>query len=371
MLRNLNIHHLKQFFKQGAIWMARIRSIKPEFWSDVKIANLPKATALFFIALWNFADDQGIIEDDSRTLSLRIPIYRSQDVHKMLYALWKEGLIKRSPCDGLVFITGWKHQKIDRPRDGKWNVNDIKWLDYSDSTIDRDNSTIIRRKDRIGKEGKDRIGSNIAKGSSDQPSRSEIIPISCEIKELSKPAKKPKPTLSSQSIKKVYVDSFRSRYGSEPAWAAKENTLANALIANVGLENALRLAEYYPTYIDAWHVKQRHPFALLVSQYHKVLTDMQNIKHVVDARTHEKEFDEKVEEYQYRKRKEELRIKIDLSNEAFVFALKDDPNLKDYQFDYEKFIQSKGLPLNIGLNDLKKELSKIYEVSSYEKRRIQ
>ena len=82
--------------------MARIRSIKPEFWVDEKIAKLPKATALFFIALWNFADDQGIITDDPRQLSLWIPIYRSQDVHKMLNALFEAGLdlVSESPLQG-------------------------------------------------------------------------------------------------------------------------------------------------------------------------------------------------------------------------------------------------------------------------------
>ena len=40
--------------------MARIRSIKPEFWRDEKIATLKnKLAGFFFIGLWNVADDEG------------------------------------------------------------------------------------------------------------------------------------------------------------------------------------------------------------------------------------------------------------------------------------------------------------------------
>lgn len=39
--------------------MARIRTIKPEFWGDTKIGRLTFAARLLFIGLWNYADDWG------------------------------------------------------------------------------------------------------------------------------------------------------------------------------------------------------------------------------------------------------------------------------------------------------------------------
>jgi len=41
--------------------MARIRTIKPQFWTDEKIGNLPMGARLLFIGLWNLADDEGIV----------------------------------------------------------------------------------------------------------------------------------------------------------------------------------------------------------------------------------------------------------------------------------------------------------------------
>ena len=40
--------------------MARIRTIKPEFWIDDVIVELPFETRLLFIGIWNFADDAGV-----------------------------------------------------------------------------------------------------------------------------------------------------------------------------------------------------------------------------------------------------------------------------------------------------------------------
>lgn len=42
--------------------MARIRTIKPEFWTDEKIGNLKRDERLLFIGLWNLADDEGVVK---------------------------------------------------------------------------------------------------------------------------------------------------------------------------------------------------------------------------------------------------------------------------------------------------------------------
>jgi hypothetical protein len=39
--------------------MARIRSIKPEFWTSEKVMECSLQARLFFIGLWNFCDDYG------------------------------------------------------------------------------------------------------------------------------------------------------------------------------------------------------------------------------------------------------------------------------------------------------------------------
>lgn len=46
--------------------MARIRSVKPEFWTDEDLADLPRDARLLYIGLWNLSDEQGRLRGDAR-----------------------------------------------------------------------------------------------------------------------------------------------------------------------------------------------------------------------------------------------------------------------------------------------------------------
>ena len=71
--------------------MARIRTIKPEFWEDEKVGRLPIPCRLFFIGCWNFADDYGVIKGNPALLKSQIFPYdenlRVSEVKKWLNAL--------------------------------------------------------------------------------------------------------------------------------------------------------------------------------------------------------------------------------------------------------------------------------------------
>ena len=71
--------------------MARIRTIKPEFWEDEKIGKLPIPCRLFFIGCWNFADDFGVIKNNPVLLKSQIFPYdenlRVSEIRKWIDAL--------------------------------------------------------------------------------------------------------------------------------------------------------------------------------------------------------------------------------------------------------------------------------------------
>lgn len=52
--------------------MAKIRTIKPEFWDDEQIASLPFGCRLLFIGIWNFADDNGIIRSSEKYIKSKV-----------------------------------------------------------------------------------------------------------------------------------------------------------------------------------------------------------------------------------------------------------------------------------------------------------
>lgn len=100
--------------------MARIRSIKPEFWTDEKIVGLPFQARLLFIGLWNFADDSGALDYSPERIGMQVfPGDVDTDVSGLLDLLQVSGLIETWVCDSgekAISVRNWsKHQKIDNP----------------------------------------------------------------------------------------------------------------------------------------------------------------------------------------------------------------------------------------------------------------
>lgn len=97
--------------------MARIRSVKPEFWIDEKVVDMGPITRLLFIGLWNFADDQGYIDDKPRRIKMQVFPGDDFDVEPLLDELVAAGLLVRydSPVGPVLHVRNWdKHQKVDR-----------------------------------------------------------------------------------------------------------------------------------------------------------------------------------------------------------------------------------------------------------------
>jgi hypothetical protein len=100
--------------------VARIRTIKPEFWVSLQVVECSPIARLLFIGIWNFVDDQGVMPRIPRTIKMQIFPGDDFDVATIdgwLVELETNGLLRRYLCEGREYIavTGWHHQKIDRP----------------------------------------------------------------------------------------------------------------------------------------------------------------------------------------------------------------------------------------------------------------
>lgn len=97
--------------------MAKIRTIKVEFWTSPQIVECEPLTRLFFIGLWNFCDDGGIHPYSVKRLKMEIfpadESILSSNIEQMLNELEQNRLIKFYTVAGEKFIkvTGWHHQK--------------------------------------------------------------------------------------------------------------------------------------------------------------------------------------------------------------------------------------------------------------------
>ena len=97
----------------------RYRMIKPDFWEDEKIAQLSDKAKLLFIALWNFADDEGLLENNPKWIKIKcFPYEKNIKIEKYLSELLQISLI--SEKNGIYRITNFlKHQKIKKPTPSK------------------------------------------------------------------------------------------------------------------------------------------------------------------------------------------------------------------------------------------------------------
>ncbi|MDR6094921.1 hypothetical protein [Stenotrophomonas sp. SORGH_AS_0321] len=119
--------------------MARIRSIKPEFWSSEQVMECSPTSRLLFIGLWNFCDDAGNHVASAKTIKAEIfpgDDISSTDVQRMLDELSSNSLIAfyANGDKQYLHVTGWKkHQKIDRPtfKHPAYSSDDRRGLDES------------------------------------------------------------------------------------------------------------------------------------------------------------------------------------------------------------------------------------------------
>lgn len=100
--------------------MARARNIKPSFFRDAALVELPIETRLLFPGLWTLADREGRLEDKPKQIKMEIYPADSFDVDVMLDQLAEAGLIIRYQVDGKAFIQVRNFSKHQNPhRDEK------------------------------------------------------------------------------------------------------------------------------------------------------------------------------------------------------------------------------------------------------------
>lgn len=101
--------------------MARIRSIKPEFFKSEDVSALPFRARLTWIGIWTQCDDQGRTKDNVKLIKADVwpldPVSLA-DIEEDLTTLASHGRIARYEVDGRAYleITNWgDHQRISNP----------------------------------------------------------------------------------------------------------------------------------------------------------------------------------------------------------------------------------------------------------------
>ncbi len=101
--------------------MARIRTIKPEFFTSEQIVECSASARLLFVGLWCFSDDGGVHPASVKRIKMEVfpgDDISAEQVQGLIDELIRAKLIAEFEAGGESYwcVLGWKnHQKIDRP----------------------------------------------------------------------------------------------------------------------------------------------------------------------------------------------------------------------------------------------------------------
>lgn len=278
--------------------MARIRTIKPDFWKSEAIAALPMRARLTFIGLWSYVDDNGVGIDNEKLIAAELfpleddPRETLANVSRDIQTLAEHGRIVRYTVSGkrYLFVANWfEHQKIDKPGKPRYpRPEDAAPKENQELTGKPGNATeVVEESSRQSREtpslgignreqgteeqGKgeqgDLIPSAPADGSTDDPPPTVGVA----------PGKRPKVEtplqIACRATWHAYAEAFERRYAIRPQRDRTVNSQVKQFVEAVGAAEAPGVAAFYLESEDAFVVKAYHPFGMLLQGRVKYRTE--------------------------------------------------------------------------------------------------
>ncbi len=194
--------------------MARIRTIKPEFWTDPSIMECSLSARLLLIGMLNFADDKGNIEGSAKMIKVQVLPADDVDVSPLLEELVENDLLIPYTVNGRKYyhIKGFtKHQQINRPSPPRCPL-------YEDSLSAHGGLTEDSRPEGKGREGKGKEEESVYTREDKNSKEPEV------------------PTNSDAVVEELNRMNFESLWGRYPVQIRKEDAYKSfkATVKNAG-----------------------------------------------------------------------------------------------------------------------------------------
>jgi hypothetical protein len=140
--------------------MARIRTIKPSFYKNEQLADLPMSARILFTGLWCLSDRDGRLEDRPKRIKAEIFPYDTVSVDELLERLQSAGFITRYEVGDLKviqIINFLKHQRIT----GKEAETPSELPELQDTNPGKQSGNIGETPEKTGREGKGKEGKGV------------------------------------------------------------------------------------------------------------------------------------------------------------------------------------------------------------------
>ncbi|MDE2098925.1 MAG: hypothetical protein KGL39_16850 [Patescibacteria group bacterium] len=229
--------------------MARIRTIKPEFFTSEDIVSMTPLARLFYVSLWCEADRKGRLEWRPGTLKMRYFPGDSCDINELADELVSRGLIVLYKADGKIYAeipTFGEHQVINN-RESE-SVIPEKTIDACVTRESGEKAEGKEGRERKGT-GKEGNGRERKEGSSDGAS----------------PATGP--------AWRAYSQAYQTRYHAEPVRNATTNAQMANFVRRIGAGEAPGVAMAYLASNNRFYVESGHSVGLLLRDGEKLRTE--------------------------------------------------------------------------------------------------
>ncbi len=141
--------------------MARIRTVKPEFFTSEDIVSLSPLARLLYIATWCEADKEGRLQWKPRTFKIRYLPADDCDIEELCSELINAGLVKLYD-DGLAYIPRFSSHQHVNPREAASTLPDPETsrVPHASPTRQDASVTVGARCEhaQVGREGKGKEG---------------------------------------------------------------------------------------------------------------------------------------------------------------------------------------------------------------------
>jgi len=248
--------------------MARIRTIKPEFFRHAGLFDLEQETGLplrvAFAGLWTAADREGRFAWKPRELKLDCLPFDLVDFSRVLDALATRGHIVKYIVEGTAFgfIPSWNEHQVINNRETTSSLPEPTETSIKATTCTRDarvvdasaTPLVHAQAEGKGKEGKGKEGKGKGK----------------EVATATRVADA-KPTAPTSGAWTAYCDAYMERYGVDPVRNAKVNGQLAQFVARLGVDSP-QVAAFFVGLQDQFYVKQMHPVDLLLRDAEKLRT---------------------------------------------------------------------------------------------------
>ena len=252
--------------------MARIRSIKPEFFrhetlQDLEIENPGKYPMLVFAGLWGHCDSRGRFEWRPRQLKLDILPFLQFDMGEVLALLERAGMVKHYSCNGKDYgeIKSFeRHQRLSGKEAGCGEKYPSPISEAAGKQ--RGSNGEIPESQEEEEEGKRK-----GRGREEEGERNGVdAPPVGDAAVIPSPESENELKAACRETWKAYGLAYFDRYGTDPVINAKVRSQVRQFVQRIPRAEAPEVASFYVRHVDAFYVRKGHDFGQALADAEKL-----------------------------------------------------------------------------------------------------